>query len=148
MKKIIFYTLLTLFFSTAAVADSTHNGKYVFDADAFMKATMTLQPEMANNPMAQNMIKPMLDGMRGFSITIKDDSATISLQQGMASGKLEKISEANGSTVYKMTSEQDKDLLITVTGDTLTAGPEGADPRQMMHFKKEVSDSPAEPASE
>lgn len=149
MKKIIFFTLIALIFSTAVVADSTHNGKYVFDTEAFMAAMITLQPEMAGNEMAQNMIKPMMESMRGFSITIKDDSATISLQQGMASGKLEKVSEANGSTVYKMTSEQDKDLLITVTGDTLMAGPEGADPRQMMHFKKEVTATvPVAPVSE
>lgn len=153
MKKTVFFTLIALIFSTAAVANSTHNGKYVFDTEAFMAAMITLQPEMAGNEMAQNMIKPMMEGMRGFSITINNDSATISLQQGLATGKLEKVSEANGSTVYKMISDQgaggERMLMITVTGDTLMAGPEGADPRQMMHFKKEVAVTvPVAPVSE
>lgn len=147
MKKLVIAALIGLFLSTSALAESTHDGQYNFDTDAFMKATMEMQPEMANNEMAKNMMVSMLEGMKGFSITLTGAQATINLQEGKASGKLEKVSDANGSTVYKMTSDdttdQDKILMITVTGDALTAGPENADPKQMMHFRKASAAAPA-----
>lgn len=139
MKKLFLFVIISFFLTTTSRAQSTQDGQYNFDAEAWMKAMEQMQPEMANNEMAKNMMASMLVGMKDFSVTLHGGEATVNLGQGSVAGKLEKVSESGGTTTYKMAAEgatsPDHTLIITVSGDTLMAGA-GGDPSKQMPFKK------------
>lgn len=150
MKKIFLTTVIFICLSSQSVlAQQSPDGQYNFDPDAFMKAMGQIQPEMASNEMAKNMMTSMLVGMKDFSVTISGGNATVNLGQGSVTGKLEKVSDSGGTTTYKMSAgdatSPEHTLIIVVTGDTLTAG-SGGDPSKRMHFKKSAA-APAAPAS-
>lgn len=120
-----------------AVAASTVDGKYVFDATVWLDEMKKADPNFAQAP--EELVKKMTEGFSQFNIEIKGTDATANFGEMIVAGKLEEVSKAADHVLYKMTpTDEDKKnqpIMLKIAGNVLTAGPEGQ-VKQQLYFKK------------
>jgi hypothetical protein len=143
MMKILSLVFLGLIAACAA-NKSGYDGMYVFDEQGFQAAFDqesghgTLPPDQ--KAMADQVMAGIMQEFRGFTLEIKDGSATATFQQDVTKAKIDVVSNDNGTIHLKMTpideARKAQVAMLTISGSKLTLDDGTPDSGKLYFVKK------------